>query len=160
MLKKLNKKRVGFGLVLTLFLVIGVTYYWRYAMTFDAEFKVASFEHEDVYDGSFEYVSIVNTIANPERFHGKRVILTGVLDFQGTSYRMLYLDHDSYEKKILKNGASLDFSYELSDDQLRALKRLDGCFVEVYGIFNDYNGVDDFYSGKMADICYVRYAVW
>ena len=129
---------------------------WQWILSFDAEYKIDGFDYSSAYDGTYKPLSLVSVIAVPEDCDGNLLELTGVLNFSGQDYRMLYLDHKSYQLKIMKNGINLHFPQEIPEENRRSLSRLDGYYVVVYGRMINSTGPMNFYSGEMVDISYIR----
>ncbi|MCA6421975.1 MAG: hypothetical protein IM568_04030 [Flavobacterium sp.] len=95
-----------------------------------------------------EYVSIINLIANPEKYYGKRVSVTGymITEFEGTA---IYLSREDYDNRIYKNsiflliGKGNDYQYYNKE------------YVNLDGTFMEGNGHMGLYSGMLKEISYV-----
>ncbi|WP_164850007.1 hypothetical protein [Mucilaginibacter limnophilus] len=83
-----------------------------------------------------EDLSIINLIANPEKYDGKSIRVNGYLhlEFEGN---MLYLHKVDYEKSLSKNALWMDFSKK----SLMALdkEKCNDKYVLVEGVFNSNN---------------------
>lgn len=76
-------------------------------------------------------VSMIQLIANPEKFDGRKVMVTGFmnLEFEGDA---LYLHRDDFVYGQMKNGLGLT----LSERQAKAARRWSRHYVRVEGVFN------------------------
>jgi hypothetical protein len=76
-------------------------------------------------------VSMIQLIADPQRFDGQSVRAVGFLrlEFEGNA---VYLHREDYEKAILQNGIWID----LTDEQLRSSAKLNNGYVLVEGVFS------------------------
>jgi hypothetical protein len=98
---------------------------------------------------TFEPVSMIAIIANPERFDGKRVRVDGflILEFEGNA---LYLDKDAHEGGLTKNAVWIDAP---AWADTRAQKRLTGRYAHVEGTFNPrHHGHLGLWSGALEDV--------
>ena len=88
-----------------------------------------------------EYVSIINLIANPEKYQGKRVTVIGYMsaEFEGTA---IYLSREDFDHKISKNAIFLNigkaYEYKLYHKEYVSL---DGIFTKGGGHFGVYSGM-------------------
>lgn len=85
----------------------------------------------------YEEVSIINLITTPERFHGKRVRITGYLDLQYEN-DAVYLHKEDYDMDISKNRIGLIITTET-----RNSTHYQDCnhkYVFVEGTFNMHAG--------------------
>lgn len=76
-------------------------------------------------------VSIVQLIANPERYDGQQVRVIGFLrlEFEGNA---IYLHREDYERSILQNSIWID----LTDSQENSAAKLNNSYVLVEGKFD------------------------
>ena len=76
-------------------------------------------------------VSMIQLIANPERFDGKSIRLIAYLnlEFEGDA---LYLHREDFEKRNYSNALSLS----LNDQQARSVQKLSRGYVLVEGVFS------------------------
>jgi hypothetical protein len=76
-------------------------------------------------------VSMIQLIADPQRFDGQSVRVMGFLhlEFEGNA---IYLHREDFERSILQNGIWI----ELTDSQLRSSAKLNNGYVLVEGIFS------------------------
>ncbi len=95
-------------------------------------------------------LSLVNLIATPEKYHGKKVQIIGFLniEFEGNG---IYLHKDDYEHGIYSNGfwVSIDQKTEkkISDDKLNK------SYVLIEGTFNmEQRGHMGLWSGEIENI--------
>lgn len=87
-------------------------------------------------------VSMYAIVAQPERFIGKEVIVSGVFSMDGVLGRgAIYLDEASYNYKILENSILLpskqvlDDAYSEDTTMLRGIRvRVSGTLEEVFGV--------------------------
>jgi hypothetical protein len=99
------------------------------------------------------WVSMIELIGNPERYHGKQVIVRGFLclDFENSS---LYLHRDDYENRIGKNAIAL------SGEAIPELAKWAMKYVTVEGTFQAvprsdrfaWSGVIDLRRGGHGDV--------
>jgi len=103
-------------------------------------------------------VSLINLIATPEQYDGKLVRVTGVakVEFENSG---LYLSRDDYKNAITKNAVCLTLDEKLLGTTYENLKKSNGKYVLVEGIFNSKKkGHFDRYSGTIDNI--TRYELW
>ena len=97
-------------------------------------------------------VSMIQLIANPEKFDGKKVVLTGFLnlEFEGNA---LYLHRDDFVYGQMKNGLGLT----LSERWAKSASRWSRHYVRVEGVFNAREaGHLGMYSGSIEHVAQVR----
>ena len=93
-------------------------------------------------------VSLIQLIATPEKYHGKRVRLEGFLrlEFEGNA---IYLHREDYEHRITENGLWLDATNEMRKDR----KKIDLHYVLIEGVFNaKSHGHMGLFSGEIKKI--------
>jgi hypothetical protein len=93
-------------------------------------------------------VSLINLIATPELFDGKKVRVIGFLhlEFEGNC---LYLHEEDYNNSIQKNALRLNLGY----DQYKQWKILSNHYVALEGAFDqDEQGSMGFYSGSVVNV--------
>jgi len=98
---------------------------------------------------SYRPVSIVNLLANPTAYHGKRVTVIGCVrtDFEGT---VLYLHREDYEHLIPSNAIWLSFG---ENQPTAAQRNLAGQYVIVEGRFDaTHHGHFRIYPGALTEI--------
>jgi hypothetical protein len=101
-----------------------------------------------------EIISIINLIATPEKYNGKRVRLIGylVLYFESSA---LYLHKDDANMGISKNALWVDVSRSAMD----SLKKYNEHYVLMDGTFNSRaKGHMDIYSGSLENVNYLE--IW
>ncbi len=94
-------------------------------------------------------VSIIQLIANPEKFNGKYVRLIGFvrLEFEGDA---IYLHKEDYERGLTKNGLWLEITGDCCGDNTQGF---DQKYCLVQGTFNAENrGHMDLFSGSIENI--------
>lgn len=76
-------------------------------------------------------VSIIQLIADPQRFEGQAIRVIGFLrlEFEGNA---VYLHREDFEKSILQNGIWI----ELTESQLRSSRKLNNGYVLIEGTFS------------------------
>lgn len=76
-------------------------------------------------------VSIIQLIADPQRFDGQAIRVIGFLrlEFEGNA---VYLHREDFEKSILQNGIWI----ELTESQLRSSGKLNNGYVLIEGTFS------------------------
>lgn len=94
-------------------------------------------------------VSIVRLIATPERYHDRKVQVTGFvnLEFEGEA---IYLHKEDYEKGLTKNGFWITFSNKLDRKEINKLNK---GYVLIEGTFNkDRHGHMGLFGGEIYEI--------
>jgi hypothetical protein len=76
-------------------------------------------------------VSFLELIANPDKFDGQLVSVTGFLGLDPPDGNMLYLHKEDYDNGILLNGIGVEVTKEMWNDR----EKLDGTYVQIVGIF-------------------------
>ncbi len=98
----------------------------------------------------FDYsVSIVRLIANPEKYHNKKIQVTGYmnLEFEGDA---IYLHKEDYEKSLLTNGFWVEFSHKLDKKEIQKLNKE---YVLIEGTFDMNNhGHMGLFGGEIKEI--------
>lgn len=97
-------------------------------------------------------VSLVRLLANPEKYDGKEVQVTGVarLEFEGHA---LYLTKEHYENWITKNALWIDLGYGDLRAKAKELAAYNGQYVIIRGVFDkDVTGHMGLFSGAIVDI--------
>jgi hypothetical protein len=76
-------------------------------------------------------VSIIQLIADPQRFDGQAIRVVGFLrlEFEGNA---VYLHREDFEKSLLQNGIWI----ELTESQLRSSTKLNNGYVLIEGTFS------------------------
>ena len=102
-------------------------------------FVASSFAQLDV-----EFVSMINLIATPEKYHGKKVMVEGFLHVQFED-NVIYMHKDDGDYLMGKNGLWVSYAKEpslepLCEKQFAALARkltyFNGRYVLIRGTFN------------------------
>lgn len=101
-----------------------------------------------------ETVSIINLIASPEKYDGKKVRVMGYLTLYFES-SVLYLHKVDFDNAITKNGVWVD----VSRAGLDSLKSYNNNYVIIEGTFDSHmNGHMDMNSGNIKNI--TSLALW
>jgi len=101
-------------------------------------------------------VSIINLIATPEKYHGKKIQIIGYLhlEFEGDA---IYLHKEDYSNAITANGLWVNFSEKLT--KKKNLTDYNDNYVIILGTFNkDSMGHMGLWNGTMDDI--IRLDFW
>jgi hypothetical protein len=101
------------------------------------------------YDASVEDVSVVQLIANPHAYDGKRVQFIGFLrlEFEGNA---IYLHREDYEHQISKNALWINPPAQMTKQERQAV---DMHYVICSGVFEAAkHGHMGMFSGEVADI--------
>jgi hypothetical protein len=95
-----------------------------------------------------ENISIISLIANPEKYYGKRVTVSGYMssEFEGTA---IYLSRDDFDNRINKNAIFL----LIDSDNYRFYHKE---YVTLDGTFTNGSGHMGLYSGMLKDVEYLR----
>ena len=98
------------------------------------------------------YISLVELLANPDKFNNKKVSLVGVFAYNENE-SVIYLSKDDKFYENTKNGFILKFSSENFRD-LSKLSIYDGDYVTIIGCFNKNNkgSLQYFFSGAIEQI--------
>ena len=94
-------------------------------------------------------VSIVRLITSPEKYHDKKIQVTGYmnLEFEGDA---IYLHKEDYEKSLLTNGFWVSFSDKLDR---REIQKLNKGYVLIEGTFDMNNrGHMGLFGGEIKEI--------
>jgi hypothetical protein len=97
-------------------------------------------------------VSMIRLLANPEKYHGKRVIVEGYmrLEFEGDA---IYFHEEDYKKGLSSNSFWLDVSVE----QLKKYRRINNQYVFIEGVFDaKHFGHMGMFSGEIKRISRIQ----
>ena len=114
-----------------------------------ASAQMAGYLSKTAHPASADNVSIVQLIANPERYDGKSVQLIGFLriEFEGTA---VYLHREDYERGIEKNALWINLPTGMSEAQADAVN---GQYVICLGTFDAaHQGHMGLFSGEIKNI--------
>jgi hypothetical protein len=102
-----------------------------------------------------EDVSLINVIASPEKYKGRKIRVIGYLnlEFEGNG---IYLHKDDYENGIPKNGLWVEMSRD--SIQLPQIKKCIKNYVLIEGTFDLSGGHMGAFSGTIKDI--TRLEIW
>jgi hypothetical protein len=105
---------------------------------------------EEINNEKPEYVSLIAVIANPEKYHNKKIIVDGyfTLEKEGEA---IYVNKTDYENLFYKNAVYLFVNY----DKLKkySIEPPYKGYVKIEGIFNkDKKGSYNFFSGSLDEI--------
>lgn len=89
-------------------------------------------------------VSLINLIASPEKFDGKRVSVSGIMCMQYEE-TVLYLSYDDYDNMVTKNSIWIDVDSENTE-----LNKVPVIIEGTYHKVND--GFINMCSGSISDI--------
>ena len=98
-------------------------------------------------------MSIIELIANPARFDGKQVRVTGYLvrEFEGDA---IYLHRDDYDHAIFRNGLWVAFAREGAEQRCKSLR-----YAAVEGRFSAKNrGPAGNWGGAVENVARCRVA--
>ncbi len=76
-------------------------------------------------------VSFIELIANPTKFDGKAVLVTGFLALDPPDGNMLYLHKEDYDHGILLNALSIEVTKQMWADR----EKVDQNYVNIVGVF-------------------------
>ena len=103
-------------------------------------------------------ISLINLIASPNDYHGKKVRVIGVsiIEFEGDS---LYLSREQVLNGVTKNAVWITPNYEVLGTTEKKLAENNGGYSLVEGIFNkDNHGHMGLFSGSIDNI--TRFQPW
>jgi hypothetical protein len=102
-----------------------------------------------------EDVSLINVIATPEKYKGRKIRVIGYLnlEFEGNG---IYLHKDDYENGIAKNGLWVEMSRD--SIQLPQIKKCIENYVLIEGTFDLSKGHMGAFSGSIKNI--TRLEIW
>lgn len=95
-------------------------------------------------------VSLVQLIATPEKYHGKRVQVVGYLnlEFEGDA---IYLHQEDFANSLLKNAFWVDFSERVKQE--KKLADYNKKYVIIIGLFDmNLRGHMSLFSGEIKNI--------
>lgn len=113
----------------------------------------AAFERDRQIQMQYEQVSLVALLADPERYDGRKVLVSGfvTLEFEGSG---LHLDKNAYEAGLRRNALWLDPPKWLSAESAR---RLDRRYGDVAGTFDaSEHGHMGAYTGALVQLRRIR----
>ena len=94
--------------------------------SFSASTDQAATDSDEIY-----WMSMIEVIANPERYDGKQVTVTGFLGIEFES-QSLYLHREDYEYYLVKNSLAVDLSdHPEANKWDRRYVTIDGTFKAV-----------------------------
>jgi hypothetical protein len=97
------------------------------------------------------WISMIEAIANPERYDCKRIVLCGFLSIGGPEGEYLYLHQEDYERGISKNGLTVNLS------GYPEAKKLNGKYVTIQGTFTAVPRNGRFpYAGSISNVTHVK----
>lgn len=101
-----------------------------------------------------EEVSLIAVIANPEKYHKKRIVIKGYFTME-TEGQAIYVSKNDYEKGIFKNSIYLYIGYD-SLKEMNIEEPYKG-YVQIEGIFDKQSkGGYGFSSGGLRDITIIE----
>jgi hypothetical protein len=103
-------------------------------------------------------ISLINLIASPSEYHGKKVRVIGVsvIEFEGDS---LYLSKEHLLNAVTKNAVWISPNYNTLETTEEKLSKYNGEYALVEGTFNkDGHGHMGLFSGSIENI--TRFVPW
>lgn len=103
-------------------------------------------------------VSLIQLIANPDKYHGKPVRVIGVarIEFEGNG---IWFTKEHYKHRVYKNSLWIEPDYKALGATPKQLKEFNGKYVLMEGIFNkDDKGHMGMNSGALEKV--TRYDLW
>ena len=91
-------------------------------------------------------ISIITLIANPEKFEGDTVMVSGFLNFEFEG-NALYIHEEDYEHRMYKNSIWVD----IDRDSLKSpyFNKYNKKYVEIEGVFSKSEGHMGAFSGSV-----------
>ena len=129
--------------------IIDATFLFLVIVCPPASGQMAGYLSKTANPASADNLSIVQLIANPERYDGKRVQLIGFLriEFEGTA---VYLHREDYERGIEKNALWINIPTGMSKAQSDAVN---GQYVICLGTFDPaHHGHMGLFSGEIKNV--------
>jgi hypothetical protein len=129
--------------------IIDTTFLFLVIVCPPASGQIAGYLSKTANPATADNVSIVQLIANPERYDGKRVQFIGFLriEFEGTA---VYLHHEDYERGIEKNALWINIPTGMSKAQSDAVN---GQYVICLGTFDAaHHGHMGLFSGEIKNV--------
>ena len=93
-----------------------------------------SYQNDCVINGVYQ-VSLVQLLSNPEKYHEKKVNVSGIY-IVGFESNQLFLDEYSYDNNIFQNSLWLSLDEEFMDNYFNELKENIGTFTTIEGVFD------------------------
>lgn len=94
-------------------------------------------------------ISLIQLIANPEAFDGKRVVVGGFLVLRDEYEHSLFVDESAHQAGLTANSVAADFDESSAEIQAR-VRQLNRRYVVVTGRFKA--GATAFSGGKLEEI--------
>lgn len=113
--------------------------------------NIAHFEGKGTEDEPI-HASIISLITNPDIFQDKYVTIVGVgnIEYEANA---IFLGYNDWDYGIYKNGIALCLNDIEENLNLDDMKKLNGKYVEVSGIFDkNYSGIWGLFSGSIHSI--------
>lgn len=104
-----------------------------------AELSEDEIKFDKRYEDMSISVSIINLIATPEKYHDKKVLISGFLNIEFES-DYIYLNKSDFENSIYKNAIGVDLDQKFRDSIIHDCRNksyviLEGTFKKI---INDY----------------------
>lgn len=99
-----------------------------------------------------KYVSLIQLIADPDKFNGSNVSVGGYLVLSREYEHSIYLDEDANRSGMTANSIAISFDSSSAAIQKRA-KELDRKYVIIAGRFKAGNTI--FSVGELEDVYYI-----
>ncbi len=103
------------------------------------------FEYND-----YEYVSMINIIATPEKYDGKMIYVEGILSLEFEDER-LYFSKETYKNWITQSSVRV----RLSGEMKKSFKYMQGEYAIIIGVFK--STVTDSRNYEIRKICRIQY---
>ena len=100
------------------------------------------------------FVSLIQLIANPEKYEHKLIAVTGFLQLEFESSRM-YLGREDFQNQLVANSICIESNSAMDKEA----DKLNQTYVVVFGTFSSSHcGTDNFKMGRVAHIS--KYFRW
>jgi hypothetical protein len=110
--------------------------------------SLAFTQNSNVKEEKMYSISLIQLLANPEKYHGKKIHVMGYLnlEFEGNA---IYLHKEDYEHSLVKNG----FWVEISNKTMKNGKEINQKYVLIEGEFDmNSHGHMGLWSGSIKNI--------
>ena len=136
-------------ILLFLILFCSLNLFTKEKVVYKKQKKYVSF---GIHKSDAENVSIIDLIANPDKYHGRNVMIKGVVRLQFES-NAIYLTKDCYNNRLSKNALWISLDEKTLKTDLRKLRKYNGKYVLVEGVFDKTNkGHFGMYSGTIKNV--------
>jgi hypothetical protein len=108
-------------------------FYFLFFLTLNVFSQENQVDSLSVSDEKTYKVSMINLIANPEKYDGKKVFITGYIDIGYESY--IFLNKDDYKNRNYSNGLAIATFLNTSPTEL-IKKRYNHNYIDLIGRFH------------------------